>query len=342
MKLLDGTYVGLGLGDESAEIGNIKTFMRRVYASYAGNLAYTNKFDEQMQATVIEMQNRLVASNKLATGKFLLGVINAETKYAMEYLKRNKRLRPTFTVGGHMSDMFFCIPGDIAQILQNEERTLWLPTGYDSVKLPFDNHGGRESLVERIATTSFNINGVIYEFPVGVPFDIIAHSQGAMIANDVIEKDILPVNGRLHWRLNDLRKVVMIGNPFREPNIIAPWMTDPPAENSRGIMYRGFRPSTYPELSGKWQEVANRGDWYAENMPGEVGDNMTSIARIITENSWSGGPTSIVMRIMDFLGNPIDGTIDIVMAIVKAIMGVSKLRVHNEFDYNPILNWLRN
>lgn len=53
----DGAWV-LGLGDVSPEIRKIKAFMRNKFRSYAGHLADTEVFDEQMVEAVKEMQRR--------------------------------------------------------------------------------------------------------------------------------------------------------------------------------------------------------------------------------------------------------------------------------------------
>lgn len=88
-----GDWIGLGEGDVSEEVRRIKSFMKRMYRSYSGDLddsdtAAGRTFDAEMERAVSEMQDRLVASGKLAIGSFRRGVINAETKYAMGYLKR--------------------------------------------------------------------------------------------------------------------------------------------------------------------------------------------------------------------------------------------------------------
>jgi hypothetical protein len=55
---IDGKYVGLGLNDASPEIRKIKGFMRNKFRSYAGHLADTEIFDQQMVDAVTEMQRR--------------------------------------------------------------------------------------------------------------------------------------------------------------------------------------------------------------------------------------------------------------------------------------------
>lgn len=53
-----GYNVETGVGDRSPEIRRIKAHMRAMYRSYAGHLADTDVFDEEMVAAVSEMQRR--------------------------------------------------------------------------------------------------------------------------------------------------------------------------------------------------------------------------------------------------------------------------------------------
>lgn len=338
---ITGPYVGLGLGDSSEEIRKIKGFMRIWYNSYAGNLPDTPHFDLQMEYTVKEMQNRLVNSGRLKQAEFLPGVINKRVKEVMGYLKylgENEILPMAFSINGHLSDMNVGPASFLGQVLEEEKRAIHRPTGYNNSKIPFDNKSGEDEIIQRLDTKVFDDGK---KFPEGTPWYLLIHSQGAMIGCKVMRDHVLPENGRLHYRLKDFRKGVALGNPVRELNSIAPWVPDPPAVDTQGIMDWHFEAGKYPELTGKWMEHARAKDWYAENKLDEIGMNMTAIAKIITENKWSGGPAGLVARIIDLFGNPFDGFYDIVWAMVRTVMGVSNLRVHNEYDLDPVLRWLR-
>lgn len=243
-----------------------------------------------------------------------------------------------FTVEGHMSDMFVGPCAFVASALEGEGRVVWRPTGYNNTALPFDNKSGVDELVNRIDTKLFDDST---PFPVGTPWNLAGFSQGAMIVCEVMEKHVLPETGRLHYRLKDFRKGIAFGNPYRLINQCASWVPDPPQPNTQGIMDWHFDFLKYPELSGKWQEHARTRDWYAENRLDEAGLNMTAIAKIITQSSWTGGAASIVARIMDLFINPFDGLIDIVWAIVRTFQGIAHLDVHGTYDLNPVLDWFR-
>lgn len=242
-----------------------------------------------------------------------------------------------FTVEGHMSDMFVGPCAYVASTLEQEGRVVWRPTGYDNTSLPFNNQSGREKLVRRLDSKVFD-DGV--PFPVGTPWDLAGFSQGAMVGCEVMAKDVIPENGRVHYRLKDFRKGIAFGNPNRLINQCAPWVPDPPKPDTQGIMDWHFD-FVAAGLADKWREHSRTGDWYAENQLDEAGENMTAIGRIITENSWVGGPTSIVARIMDLFTDPFDGLIDIVWAIVRTFMGIAHLEAHGTYDLNPVLNWFR-
>ncbi len=243
-----------------------------------------------------------------------------------------------FTVEGHLSDMFVGPCAFVASTLEREGRAVWRPTGYDNVSLPFKNQSGVDELVNRLDTKLFE-DGT--PFPEGTPWNLAIFSQGAMVGCEVMEKHVLPTNGRLHYRLKDFRKGIAFGNPYRLINQCAPWVSDPPQPNTQGIMDWHFDFLKYPELAGKWQEHARTRDWYAENRLDEAGQNMTAIAKIITQSSWTGGAASIVARIMDLFLNPFDGLIDIVWAIVRTFQGIAHLDVHGTYDLNPVLDWFR-
>ncbi|MGA5467189.1 peptidoglycan-binding domain-containing protein [Mycobacterium sp. NPDC050041] len=68
----------LGLGDSSPEIRKIKAHMRAMYRSYAGHLADTDLFDEQLRAAVMEMQRR--------QGVRVTGWIGYSDKVRMRYV----------------------------------------------------------------------------------------------------------------------------------------------------------------------------------------------------------------------------------------------------------------
>src|ERR1700742_4859611 len=181
--ILNGTWVGWGLGDNSHSdmtVKNAKAFMRKMYASYAGGLADTNLFDQQMQDTVKIMQGRLAASGKLTPGKFILGVLDLPTEYAMGFKK--KPVPWGISVEGHQSNMWFGPVADTFTQLQGEGLMYHQPTGYDNGAIPFDNQDGVNALHDNIVRAGNN--------------DIIAggFSQGMIVWFDYLRQYGIPKN----------------------------------------------------------------------------------------------------------------------------------------------------
>ena len=156
-------------------------------------------------------------------------------------------------------------------------------------------------------------------FPPGTPWGIIGFSQGAMIVSDFMQQYIL--SGPLNWRLQDFRRGLCFGNPRREKNKECGWAKNPVKPNTEGIMGKDrLFVTTGTPIADKWAEHANHGDMFAENGEDEEGQDKTAIARIITENSWAGGQTALLARVLKLLGNPVGESLPAIMAAVSAIM----------------------
>lgn len=315
----------LSLGDRNETVREWRWVMAARFPGYertCGPLPTdTDQFGPRARSWQCEYERR--------TGQVVDGIVSDDDLRALGI---KVPVRPVFfTVEGHMSDMYVGPCAFVAQTLEQEGRVWWRPTGYDNVSLPFNNQSGREELVRRVESES----------KPGVPIIFAGFSQGAQVLCEFMAKDLLDPKGRLHYRLPDFVKGIAFGNPNRLINQCAPWVPDPPEPDTQGIMDWHFDFTKYPELAGKWQEHSRTRDWYAENRLDEAGANMTAIAKIITTNSWIGGPASIVARIMDLFVNPFDGLIDIVWAIVRTFMGIAHLEAHGTYDLNPVLDWFR-
>jgi hypothetical protein len=220
-----------------------------------------------------------------------------------------------FTVEGHLSNMWFGPCADNARRLQQEGKAYWQPVGYNSNKIPFDNPSGVRELA-RLISASRLPDGT--PFPPGTPWGIIGFSQGAMVVSDFLEQQIL--NGPLKWRLKDLRRSLCLGNPRREFGKCAPWADNPPPTNTGGILLSGQFVTTGTPLEGIHAENANAKDLFAQNTMDKAGLTKEAIARIITQNSWIGGPSAIFARVLALLGNIPSESIAAVKATISAIM----------------------
>jgi hypothetical protein len=220
-----------------------------------------------------------------------------------------------FTVEGHLSNMWAGPCADNARLLQQQGVAYWQPVGYESNALPFDNPSGVRELASLLGGTRLP-DGT--PFPAGTRWGIIGFSQGAMVVSDFLEQQIL--SGPLSWRLKDLKRSLCLGNPRREFGKCAPWADNPPPLDTGGIMIHRPFVTTGTALEAVHRENANVGDLFAQNTNDKAGWDKEAIAKIITENSWVGGPAAIFTRVLKLLGNVPGEAIPAIKALISAIM----------------------
>lgn len=311
-----GVWV-LGLGDSSPEIRKIKTFMRNKFGSYAGHLADTDLFDAEMVEAVMEMQRRY--------GLPGTGYIGYSTKIRMGYLKL---ARPVlFTVCGTAVPWWIGPDADMARAVENVWR--WQPVGYPATPFPMSQSvaAGRAELIR------------LLELPENAgPFALAGYSQGAIVVSEVWEYDIKPPGGRLHHRINDVKKAVTWGNPMREAGKVHP---DPggnlPAPGSRGIADR-LMVDTPPW----WRNYAHKGDLYTD-CEGQSGENKTAIYKVIMGARVFHGPDSLLSQVIEVVQSPVAETIGIFKAVMDAGLFFGKGMASPHFTYNiaPAVDYLR-
>lgn len=333
-------YVGLGEGfppdppDSSDEIARIKAHLKRKYTPARNTLDDGPVFTPALTAEVKRDQAIFLAEGRLEADEIIPGVINLAFKYACRYLSREVLLPLHFSVEGHLSNMWVGPAAHIGEVLRHEGRALHFPTAYDSAKLPFNNTSGVRELARRVGALVQD-NGV--KFPAGTPWSVSAFSQGAMVWVEFYRQYLAP-GKPLHWRLKDLRFVISIGSPYRQKGLVASWVADPPASDRQGIMPASELMTDTPWW---WLELANRKDLYTDNESGgEVGLYKTAVAKIVTKNSWSGGPAGMLARVIDLL-QPADDLIPIAMAIISAVMFGVNMRPHMEHDLGPAIQFGR-
>ncbi|BDY31432.1 peptidoglycan-binding domain-containing protein [Mycolicibacterium mageritense] len=315
----DGKWIGYGLGDVDPKVQDMKRFLKRKF-SYAAVLDDSPLYDQAMVNVVSEMQAKY--------GLRVTGIMNYATQVRCGYIKTAPVKPVMFTVEGHLSDMFVGPCAYTAKELENQGVVRWQPVGYDNVALPFRNQTGVNELDRLFSDT--------VAFPLGTPFVMAIFSQGAIVGCRFFLEQIRPENGKHHNRLKDLRGVIAFGNPYREQNVIAPWVPDPPKAGTQGIS--DIRMTDTPEY---WREVSRTGDLYACNTADEIGLNCTAIYKIVSESSWSGGQAGMLQRVLDLLGNPFDGFIDIAIAIIRGLGFVANMGPHGTYDLGPCIDFLR-
>lgn len=326
---IGGAYVGLGLGDSSEEIKKVKAFLRSKF-SYARHLSDTPLFDRDTVEVVAEMQYRYKAAGKLIEGRYTPGVVNAETKYVMGYLRRPAKPRPMiFTIEGHLANMFIGPTAEVARTLEAEGVCRWQPVGYDNVSLPFNNRSGIDEFRRLLSDTRL--------LPPGTPWGACIYSQGAIVGSEVFLHDVFNPSGALHWRAETWRGTIAFGSPYRERNSIAEWVFDPPRTNTRGIS--NVRMSDTASLRW-WKDVARHGDIYAENEINNAGEHKTAIYMAV-QNQWTGDPDSLLSQVIEIVQRPIPEVIAMAQAIVSGAMFLGNMQAHAGYDIGPCVDFMR-
>jgi hypothetical protein len=313
---IGGAWVGLGLGDISPEIRKIKTFMRKKFRSYAGHLADTDVYDQQMVEAVMEMQRRY--------GLPPTGIIGASLKEKMGYWKPPPPPdnRPVlFTVCGTGVPWWVGPDADVARAVEHKWR--WQPVGYPATPFPMNGSVklGRGELKHLI-----NIN-------LG-PFALCGFSQGAIVCGQVYKHDLLDPAGDLHDRLPDLKRALMFGNPMRQKGVVAEWIGNKPTG-------RGISNDRIENTPAWWKEATNKGDIYGDTPDDDTGEFQEAIFHIVMNNWFSGG-NSIFAQVFEITSRPLPEVISAVKAIVNGIMFIGKgTGPHINHELGPAIEHMR-
>lgn len=324
----------LGPGDSSPEIRKIKDFMRRMYRSYAGHLADTELYDDEMTDVVFIMQGKLRDSGKLPADK-VNGLIGASTKVAMGYLKATTTdIRPMlFTVCGTGVPWWVGPDADLARAVETQYR--WQPVGYPAAPFPMGKsiNAGKAEL-----HTQINAHRVQLERNGGA---LAGYSQGAVAVSEVWERDIKPTSGALHWAKPFIKKAVTWGNPSRELGRAWP---DPGAEvaglNTSGVAHISDRLKDTPTW---WRDYAHKGDLYTTvEQNGDAAEDKTAIWRIIRGEKFFIGPDTLLEQFLEIAKEPIPGAIGAFRAMLDAGMFFGKRTgPHLNYSIAPAVDYLR-
>lgn len=329
---IDGVYVGIGEGDESDEILKIILYVRKMYTPARETVPIGRRFTPELTAEIKREQQVFVDQGKLKVGEFIPGVINLAWKYASGYLKKDKLLPLYFSCEGHMSDMWVGPVAHVGEVLRAEGRALHFPTFYNNRAIPFQTDTAVHEIARRVGQTVQD-NGV--KFPEGTPWGLGGFSEGAL-ATSRFYMEYLQPGQPLHWRLKDLRGALSCGSPYREKGVVAEWIPDPPAPDRQGIS--NIRMENTPWW---WKEVARKGDLYTDNeSEGKTGLNKTAIYRIVAEGEFTGGPTSILARVIDILSLP-DDLIPLAMSIISGMRFLFNMAPHGVYNMDPAIQFMR-
>lgn len=287
-----GAWVGLGLGDSSDEVLRFKAFLRKKF-TYAGGLSDTRLYDEQTVAVVAEMQRRYNAAGKLATGSYISGVTNLETKVVCGFMARPvapDRRGVLFTVCGTGVPWWVGPDADTARAV--EQYWLWQPIGYPAQAVPMGQSiaEGRAELATQMNRHRDRVlaNGAA----------LAGYSQGAIVISEAWENLIKPPAGPLHWAAGSIRKAVTWGNPMRERGKVWPDLGGSTASpESQGVTEK-----LMVDTPTWWRNYAHAGDLYSDCPADESSENRTAIWKMIRDGDIAKGPDSFLRQILELTG----------------------------------------
>jgi hypothetical protein len=275
MILPDGRWV-LGFGDSSPEIRKIKAFLRIKFRSYAGHLADTELFDEELVQVVKEVQRRY--------GLPATGYIGASLKERMGYWFPPPPPKHTiYSAPGTGAPWWVGYPFDIGRWV-NQDLYHHQPVGYPAAVFPMGPsvQAGRVELIRLINSRPGT-------------FAFVGHSQSEIVFGQVFKHDMINPNGVLHHRNNDLIAAAMFGGPMREAGKTFPGGKDP---GGSGIS--GDRLENTPIW---WEEYAEPGDIYAVNDMGAAGEDKRAIYNAVQGNVFT-GQDDLLEQVFELVMNP--------------------------------------
>jgi hypothetical protein len=333
-----GQWVGWGPGDSHEEIRALKAFMRPKF-SYARGLADTPDYDEPMVTAVAEMQARYnTGFGRLATGKYIAGILNYETKIAMGFVARPPRpdQRPVlFTVCGTGVPWWVGPDADTARAVEHRYR--WQPIGYPARPVPMGPSitAGRNELYAQLVRFRTQVE----EYGAA----LAGYSQGAIVVSEAWEADIKPESGRLHWAEPHIRKAVTWGNPMRERGRVWPDAGAPPSPKTHG----GVTADLMVDTPDWWRDYAHAGDLYTDVPDDESGENRTAIWQVIRSGDMLRGPDSLLRQVLELTGavrdaSTISETTGMFKAMLDAIVFFGR-RTGPHVNYSTVeaVNYLR-
>lgn len=334
---IDGKWVGYGLGDDDPKVAELKAFMRRKFASYAGGLADTTLFDDAMVAAVKELQARY--------GIPVTGIINYATQVKMGFLApAAPSTRPIMvTVEGHLSDMFRGPVADTAAQLERDGVCWHQPIGYNNGAIPFDNDSGVREVARIVGSTVLD-NG--RPFPAGTPWSLGIFSQGAIVGFDFYTRYLQP-GQPLAWRAKDLRGVLAYGNPCRQAGSIAPWaLGEAGSTSSHGLdpLRRFGLPGLPAGPSHPWVDVWRKGDIFTDNDDSKAGDVKAAVYQAVARGDLFSDPFSLAAQIADLFTVSFDSVIGIVLAIASGVgfLATGERNPHySPFNIDGGIAWMR-
>jgi len=316
-------------GDSDPSVADAKRVLKR-YA-YGRSLddgpVYTLEFGVALLQYKVNRNAQIMKGQ--VTGKpgmALDGKLDWAVKKNMEIKPYEKKAsRPViFTIQGHMGGMFDGPAYFTARDLEMRELVDVQPVWYDNTRKPFNNNDGvvkTDALIRNPA-----------ELPGGVPFLVLAHSQGSIVFCDWWENVAKPNLGKEPYRR--FAGGINFGNPRRPRDTVAPWVLDPPKQGTEGL-----DPDCLDEPIPGVAEVSRDGDLYTnKRTPVDGGAEWTQAVYLAVARGKFFGRSTLAEEISELATR--FGIMEVwgaFQAITIGVKGVAQLREHGEFDLRPCI-----
>jgi hypothetical protein len=300
---ISGAWVGWGLGDNSSTdmtVKNVKAYMRAEYRSYAGILADTNLFDQQMQDVLTECQTRLVAGGHLTVGKYLVGVLDLPTEVAMGYRHPvpPEPVCVAFSINGAGSTWNMGYPYDVCETL-DKSKCWHQPIGYNTNPFPMMT-GVNDGVAELIRQLDMprgarGLNCTI------LPWTAVAYSMGAIVFLIVLMRVLFGDLGRF--------KATYMGSSAFGPPMRQHGHTFPGCSYSDG---EGIvTPNAHDTPEAHWDMAADKvmagspgDDLYCKlNKAGTTAEQLADM-RAVWQIVATGNPLSLGMAVLMLAAHP--------------------------------------
>lgn len=291
--------------------------MRNKFRSYAGHLADTDLYDEQLVTAVMEMQRRY--------GIPVTGHIGYSDKVRMGYLVVQPPPLPTlYTVCGTGVPWWVGPDADIGRAVEGARRYRWQPVGYPAQPFPM-----WPSVLLGVAELARLVEATPGRF------SLIGYSQGAIVTGQFFKHHLL--TGSLRHRLPDLIKYVSLGDPMRPDNVVHPDGNGKPCRDNTG----GILEDRLTDLPPRFRTYGHEGDLYTDVELNDEGEHKRAIGKIVMGSNVFGGSDSILAQLVEVGLSPFGEGMAMAKAILDAGMFFGRgTAPHTSYSPRPAIDYL--
>lgn len=321
------------VGDRSPAVADAKRALRKY--SYGKTLddtdVYTIEFGVALRQFQTNVHTLVISGRRPQPDVNVTGTLDWATKRQLGTIAQPvpppARTPVIFTVEGHLSDMFVGPCYFTAKALEERGLARVQPVGYDNVSLPFRSQTGVDELTRLV-------NDPVV-LPPGTPWMTLGFSQGAIVTSTFFLDHIRPRRSKApfaHWRGG-----INFGNPYREQDVCAPWVPDPPPPGTEGLSPRRID-GTPPEL----MEHSRRGDMYAQVKHGtQATEHMRAIYLAAAEGKFISGVDTLAEQVMEIVTGGGKELWPLFTAIANGVRFLGSMGPHGAYNLEPCIEFCR-